>query len=325
MIGRYENVDRRIKEPDLEPVDVLMLTLDAQPYLERCLDSVYREIPVERVIVVDGGSKDKTIDILNGYPRMEIHIRPDIRTTGKGLEFMLSRATSHWVAIIDADMELSPGWYDEMARYKDEYDYFESRRVMHYEFYREVPGSTDMSRRSGAMGQLGRLDCFKDYHVDDDYMWRHVDRLLKQVIEKNGYRYGKVATTYHLHHTTDKPLYESDAEKRGSRLVFEEPKLEILDKANREKTLDVGRKAIVKYLDPEFVYPREVEELLLYLMNLDMKWVRETNMKWYRLLSDRKRKTILRGRPRVIAAYTVQFMSTVKKAFKDYITNIRMS
>jgi len=138
MLGKHENTDRRVKEPNLEPIDVLMLTLDAEMYLERCLDSVYREIPVEKVIVVDGGSKDRTVEILNKYPRMEVHIRPDIRTTGKGLEFMFSRATTRWVSMIDADMELSPGWYDEMAKYKDEYDYFESRRIMHYEFYRST-------------------------------------------------------------------------------------------------------------------------------------------------------------------------------------------
>ena len=87
MLGKYENVDRRIREPNLEPIDVVMYTLDAEIYLEKCLDSAYREVPVDKVIVVDGGSKDKTLDILNKYPRMEIHVRPDIRTTGKCHEF----------------------------------------------------------------------------------------------------------------------------------------------------------------------------------------------------------------------------------------------
>jgi glycosyltransferase involved in cell wall biosynthesis len=325
MLGKYENVDRRTREPDLEPVDVLMLTLDADTYLERCLDSVYKEIPVNKLIVVDGGSKDRTVEILNKYPRVEIHIRPDIRTTGKGLEFMFSQATTYWVAIIDADMELPPGWYDEMANHRDEYDYFESKRIMHYEFYREVPGSTDMNQRSAAMGQLGRLDCFKNYHVDDDYMWRATDMLLRQVVEKDGYKFGKVSSTYHYHHTTDNPMYESDLEKRGSRLVFEEPKMEILDKANwRKRQADFG-KAVVKYLDPDFVYPRKDIGLFETLLKLDMKWVRETNMKWYRALSDYKRKTFLKGRPRIIAMHTLQFIRTVKKAFKDYIANIRMS
>jgi len=149
--------------------------------------------------------------------------------------------------------------------------------------------------------------------------------LLRQIVEKDGYRFGKVSTTYHYHHTTDRLLYESDADKRGSRLVFETPKVEILDKANWRKRHDDFRKAVVKYLDPDFVYPRNNAGLFANLMGLDMNWVRETNMKWYRLLSDRKRRTLLRGRSRVLAMYTVEFMSTVKKALKHYIANIKMS
>jgi glycosyltransferase involved in cell wall biosynthesis len=328
MLGTFENIDRRITEPDLEPVDVLMLTLDAETYLEKCLDSIYREIPVNRVIALDGGSKDKTMEIFEKYPRVELHVRPDIRTTGKGAEFLFSRAATPWVAMIDADMELAPGWYDEMAKHKGSYDYFESRRIMHYEFYRDVPESVDMGKRSAAWGQLGRLDCLRNYHVDDDYMWRHTDMLLRQVIEKDGYKFGKVATTYHYHHTTDKPMYESDEKKKGSRLVFEEPTLEILDKANRERTLDISRKAVVKYLDPGYIYPRDDDGLLLDLTKLDMEWVKKTNVKWYNVLVEYRKKNYIKvklagmmGSTTNLAA-TVTLVRTITKAFRDYARHI---
>jgi glycosyltransferase involved in cell wall biosynthesis len=325
MTGGYEKIDRRIKEPDLEPVDILLLTLDAEIYLEKCLDTVYREIPVNKLIVLDGGSKDRTIKILNKYPRMEIHIRPDIRTTGKGYEFLLECASTPWIVFMDADIELPEGWYDEMLRYKDKYDFFGCKRIMHYEFYRVDQTSLDMNKRPMGAPWLARRDCLKNYHVDDDYMWRATDILLRQVVEKDGYKFGKVSSTYHYHHTTDNPMYESDTEKRGSRLVFQEPKMEILDKANWRNRQDDFGKAVVKYLDPDFVYPRKDIGLFETLLKLDMKWVRETNMKWYRALSDYKRKTFLKGRPRIIAMHTLQFIRTVKKAFKDYIANIRMS
>jgi glycosyltransferase involved in cell wall biosynthesis len=325
MLGKYENVDRRIKEPNLEPLDVLLFTLDAEMYLEICLDTLYREIPVNKVIALDGGSKDRTLEILKKYPRMEIHVRPDIRTTGKGCEFLLGQVSTPWIVFIDADIELPEGWYDEMSKYRDKYDFFGCKRIMHYEFYRVDQTSLDTNKRPMGAPWMARLDSLKNYHVDDDYMWRATDILLRQVVEKDGYKFGKVSCTYHYHHTTDNPMYESDAEKRGSRLVFEEPKMEILDKVNWEKRQDNFRKAVVKYLDPDFVYPRNDTGLFETLLKLDMKWVRETNMKWYRVLSDYKRKTLLKGRPRVIAAHTVQLISTVKKAFKDYITNIRMS
>ena len=325
MLGKHENVDRRIEEPELEPVDILLLTLDAEVYLEKCLDTVYREIPVNKVITLDGGSKDKTIEILNKYPRMEVNVRPDIRTTGKGCGFLLGRASTPWIIFMDADIELPEGWYDEMSKYRDKYDFFGCKRIMHYEFYRVDPTSLDINRRPMGAPWLARLDSLRNYHVDDDYMWRATDILLRQVVEKDGYSFGKVFTTWHYHHTTDNPMYESDTEKRGSRLVFEEPKMEILDKANWTKRQDDFRKAVVKYLDPDFMYPRNDVGLFETLLKLDTKWVKGTNMKWYRVLSDYRRKTFLKGRPRGIAMHTVQFISTVRKAFRDYITNIKMS
>jgi glycosyltransferase involved in cell wall biosynthesis len=324
MIGKYENVDLRVEEPNLEPVDILMVTLDAELYLEKCLDTVYREVPVNKVFVVDGGSKDKTLEILGKYHRVEIHERPDIRTTGKGYEFLLARATTPWIVFMDADIELPEGWYDEMLKFRDRYDFFGCKRILHYEFYRVDPTSIDINQRPMGAPWLARLECLKNYHVDDDYMWRATDMLLRQVVEKDGYKFGKVPTTYHYHHTTDNPKYESDEEKRGSRLVFGEPKLEILDWANFKKRQDDLAKAIAKYLDPEFMYPCDENDLLAMLTRLNMEWVKETNPKWYSRLKA-YRKGHIRKRLGSIVGSTIILISTIKKALKDYIGNIYYS
>ena len=302
MLGKYENIDRRIREPDLEPVDVLLLTLDAEIYLERCLDTVYREVPVDKMIVVDGGSKDKTLDILNKYPRMEIHVRPDIRTTGKCLEFAFTRVTNRWILIISSDEEVPLGWYDEMVKYRDKYDFFGCKRIDHYEFYRVRPRSIDINYRPLGGPWLARFECFKNYHVDDDYMWGVTDFLLRQVAEKNGYRFGKVPTTYHYHHTTDNMRFESDAEKRGRRMVFQDPKWEIVNKANWARAHDNFRKAIVKYLEPQFVFPSEGEAVLQHLRKLDMRWVKKTNVEWYKLISNYNKKYPIKTTKRAITA-----------------------
>ena len=57
-------VDRHIQESALEPVDVIMLTLDAENFLEECLYSAYKEIPIRKLIVCDWDSKDNTKEIL---------------------------------------------------------------------------------------------------------------------------------------------------------------------------------------------------------------------------------------------------------------------
>ena len=164
--------------------------------------------------------------------------------------------------------------------------------------------------------------------------------LLRQVAEKDGYRFGKVSTTYHYHHTTDNPMYESDEEKKGSRFVFEEPRMEILNNENWEKRQEDFRKAVVKYLDPEFIYPRDDQELLSTLMKLDMEWVKKTNMKWYkalvesglveydlaeyRLVQYKEKKSII-GKLGSMAGNTITFLAAIKNAFIDYIRHIKAS
>jgi len=290
MLGKYENIDRRIKEPDLEPVDAIMLTLDAEKYLEKTLDATYREIPVNKLIVVDGGSKDKTIEILKKYPRTEIYVKPDIRTTGKGFEFLFSKVTTPWIAFVDCAKVPGDRWYNEMQKYKDKYDFFGSKRIIHYEFEKEDTTTTDMSKRPLGGPWLIRTESIKGYHVDDDYAWRMVDILIRQLVEKNGYKYGAVSSAHHVCYITDEEKYKSDKEKRGTRMVFKEPEVEITNWKNFEKRQENARKATVKYLDPELSPYLRNNGSFLSLMKLDMNWVKKTNMKWYNEIMEFKKK-----------------------------------
>ena len=45
-------------------VDVVLLTKDSERVLIECVESIYRNVPVGQLIVVDGYSKDKTLEIL---------------------------------------------------------------------------------------------------------------------------------------------------------------------------------------------------------------------------------------------------------------------
>ena len=53
--------DRFTSDSSSQGIDVIMMTLDAEAFLEKSLFSIYQEIPVKRLIICDGGSKDSTI------------------------------------------------------------------------------------------------------------------------------------------------------------------------------------------------------------------------------------------------------------------------
>jgi glycosyltransferase involved in cell wall biosynthesis len=266
---------------DGEGIDVLLLTLDAEIFLERSLVSLYAEVPVARLLVCDGGSKDATIAILKKFPRVELFVRPDIRTTGKGVEFLISKAQSEWIMFTDADLTFPDGWYDEMCKYRDRYDAFDSRRVHAYEFHREDPTTANLHLRPLVTSpQMGKRKALEEFKVDDDYMWRNTDVATRQAVEKAGYKYGKVATTFHYHHASDEVRYASDPSKAATRFVFHPPR-EIItnEKSFRRRLVDTA-KSYVKYIDPEMEFVKFELGIDTLLLTLDREWVEENGPGW---------------------------------------------
>ncbi len=47
----------------MQTVDVVLLTKNSDYLLEKCITSIYENIPVNNLIVVDGFSTDRTMDI----------------------------------------------------------------------------------------------------------------------------------------------------------------------------------------------------------------------------------------------------------------------
>ena len=272
--------DRKEKEPNLKAIDVIMLTLDAENFLEKCLYSVYREIPVNRLIVCDGDSKDSTIEIFNKFPRVELHVKPDIRTTGKALEFLMSQTKTEWFLLIDADIELIPSWYDDMIK-NGRGDVLENSNIISaFHFYRDDPLKLKEDTRASDLCHLIRKPAIKNFRVDDDYMWRYTDLFLRQIVENSGFIYSKVSNARHIHNETERIAYKSDEEKNFRKLVWEEPKWVVIDKEKERKYNIKHAKAIVKYLDPEHPLVKKTKWLDGIISNIERKWVEENGPSW---------------------------------------------
>ena len=106
------------KEARNMKVDVILLTLNSvKPRLQECLHSLSKEVPVSRLIVVDGGSTDKTLDICREYfPNCKIIM--DIggsRATSrqKGIEAV----QTDLFMFIDSDVVLHSNWFKEALKY----------------------------------------------------------------------------------------------------------------------------------------------------------------------------------------------------------------
>jgi glycosyltransferase involved in cell wall biosynthesis len=277
-----------------------MLTLDAEKHLEKTLDVMYREVPIRKLFVMDGGSGDGTLEILKKYPRMEVKIEKDT-THGKGFEILKDMVQTSWFVFIDVAKIPADGWYDEMTKHKDEYDFMGSNRIFHYEFERESLIIKDPNKRFLGGPWFIKTKMLERYKVDNDYVWRVLDIVLKKALEEIGGRYGLVDSTYHTCYISEGERYQSDSNKRGIGLVFKEPEVIVYNKQRMQERLDMTAKAIVKYL-----FPKEAEYFLndhwwLMIDNLPVSWIQETNEAWIAPLYEWRHK-------RLVIAKTKRFL-----------------
>lgn len=100
-------------------IDVVLLTKDSERILARCVESIYRNIPVAQLIVVDGYSKDKTLKILEDFNRKyhNIKIIMDRGTRATARQKGIENVTAEWFMFVDSDVVLCQDWYKKAQQY----------------------------------------------------------------------------------------------------------------------------------------------------------------------------------------------------------------
>jgi glycosyltransferase involved in cell wall biosynthesis len=86
--------------PDITP---LIITYNESPNLRRTLDKLFW---ARRIVVIDSGSTDETINILRAYENIEVFHHPFVDFASQ-CNFGLNQVTTPWVLSLDADYELS--------------------------------------------------------------------------------------------------------------------------------------------------------------------------------------------------------------------------
>ncbi len=181
----------------MEPVDVVLLTMNSERKLEDCITSVYRNVPVAKLIVVDGGSIDRTLEILQKFNGKyhNVHIIQDhggTRATArqKGIQ----NVTSEWFLFVDSDVVLCKDWYQKAIKYVDK----DVGAVWGIEVWSTIQNPKTLRMfllvtrkifdlRGGTHDTLVRTEAVKDIKIPADL---HVfeDAYIKDWITQQGYR-----------------------------------------------------------------------------------------------------------------------------------------
>ncbi len=293
-------VDRNSGGSDPSAVDVVIPVFNTNPMWEKNLLSIYREIPVNSLIIGDGGCTDGSVEIAKKFPRVKVLDHSKFNSLGFSLRKMFEEVRTEWFVYLHSDVYLPEGWFDAMAANKGSYDWFESGRRMTI-VYEYIEEGQEKAARAYSGSQMGRAEIMKRAvaSIDDDYLYRNEDIIIAGLLEKAGGRYGRTTDTFHYHQIMNK-----NGEK--------EPKLKAVSikrEENRDweiRTLDMQARGLIKYLEPKRYLAESVNaplRLLKRMGALDEKaffdWVRTTNPGWRKyIMLDNSLRGRLLGRLR---------------------------
>jgi glycosyltransferase involved in cell wall biosynthesis len=97
----------------MQQVDVVLLTMNSAHLLEKCLKSIYANVPVKTLIVIDGYSTDRTLEILGNYKKKYGNVRvfKMAGSRAKAREEGIKHVTTEYFAFIDSDVILCKDWF----------------------------------------------------------------------------------------------------------------------------------------------------------------------------------------------------------------------
>ena len=283
-----EFIDRKNSFPR-DAIDVIIPIINTNELFKINLTSIFREIPVNRLIIGNGGSTDDSLEILKEFPRVEIIDQTKHKTLGFCIAELISLVKTDWFIYLHSDVYIPERWYDEMKKNKNKFDWFESDSRITTMINFESQNKTTQRAYSGA--QMGKKKAFEQIipKIDDDYLYRNEDIVFKDLICQEGFNYGRILDTFYYHQVMN---------KKGEK----EPEFEMVNIRwipNRQFEIETYLKqvkGIIKYSYPKPYLIKEVNDPLNLLkksnaINIDefIKWVKKTNFLWLEYL-DLKQK-----------------------------------
>jgi glycosyltransferase involved in cell wall biosynthesis len=198
-------------------IDVVLLTKNSlEPCLKECLDSIYANIPVSRLIVVDGGSTDGTLPLLKTYPHVEI-IQDINGTRATARQKGIEAVRSGWHIHVDSDVVLSKGWFQNAWKLVDDkvgaiwgaavpadkhffnIDYAMSK--LYRKSIKELLVRQMRSQRCMMHDTLIRTEAVRGIKIPRNlHIWE--DEFIGRHIMAKGFRFLKVVEPYCLHYLT---------------------------------------------------------------------------------------------------------------------------
>lgn len=274
-------VDRLILEKNQEGVDVIIPLLHATPFWKQNLNSYFREIPINRLLIGDAGAIDGSPVIAAGFPRTLILDHTNLKSLGRSIAELMSNVQTEHFIYLQSDTFLPPGWFDVMSSYRDEFDWFgcPERPI----FVLSAPLNDQSGKRPLAGSQFGRTAVFSgvENFVQDDYGYRQEDFIFEEYALRQGGAVGGVFETHHVHQITERVT-------TGRQIKVSSVTVKLEPENDDNKVLDTQLLGFVKYCDPhrKTVYKAAYDALIgslasgRFSIRTELSLAREVNTSW---------------------------------------------
>lgn len=97
----------------MEPIDVVVLTKNSEHLLDKCITSIYENVLVKNLIVIDGFSTDRTMKIIN--ETSETHGNVEVLkvngSRARARERGIKQVSTDWFMFVDSDVILGRDWF----------------------------------------------------------------------------------------------------------------------------------------------------------------------------------------------------------------------
>lgn len=290
-------------------IDVIIPLMHTNELWMTNLLSIYREIPVNRLILGDGGCIDDSIEIAKTFPRVIVQNHRDFKSLGFSIKKLIESVETEWFVYLHTDVYIPSGWFEDMKKHREDYDWFECRQQI--TVLAEYPLRYNDDTRPYSGSQMGRKKAFEEVIpiIEDDYLYRNEDIVIADLMKRAGHKYGRADDCFHFHQVMNK---RSQWERKiGSVRIDIQP-----SKEEEIRALEMQVKGLIKYMKPNpqisGIVKQNYDEYKR-IVNMDDKvffeWVRNTNPEWMPYIKKWSQKNVFK----IIMNRMKMIVSIVKK------------
>jgi len=189
-------------------VDVVVLTKNSELVLEKCLNSIFKNVPVNRLIIVDGCSTDTTLEIIKKFRRKygNVVLIKDSGTRGSARLKGMREIETEWFLFVDSDVTLCDDWFNKSKNFVKN----DVGAVWGIEIWDGIQNSVVLKLflkitrkifeiRGGTHDLLVRYEAVRDIDIPKNL---HVfeDAFIKEWIAKKGYKLIATYDPYCIHY-----------------------------------------------------------------------------------------------------------------------------